>query len=186
VDGDMSRAVKLGGALIATAALASPWATPAQAGTTGEHPGCKGIDQAYSKASDKGKAALAVVSDKFGCGSVDPTPTDPVACPTGQSSLARWTYAGTLGEPFEFGYPTWTGAWTNTAGTGAAVVVGDGGGFYWSEATANSVQSIVLQSMTGEVVTVTDSLTYNLDPANAVSQNWFTNRTGINSVNFCG
>jgi hypothetical protein len=186
----MSNARRLGRTLLgaaALAALAAPWATgPAQAGTTGEHPGCKGIDQAYSKASEKGKAALAVVSTSFGCGSVDPTPADPVACPSGQASLARWTYAGTLGEPYEFGYPTWTGSWTNTAGTGAAVVVGDGGGFYWSEATANSVKSIVLQSMTGEVVTVIDSLTYTLDPANAVSQNWLTNRTGINSVNFCG
>jgi hypothetical protein len=50
-----------------------------------------------------------------------------------------------------------------------------------------------LRSFTGEVKNVTDGSLdangenpYVLDPANAVSQNWFIDRTGINLVTFCG
>jgi hypothetical protein len=181
----MRRLLVVGASLVAAAAMVS-MASPASAAGTGEHPGCKGIDQAYSKASTNGRAALATVSEKFGCGSVVPDPVDTVACPSGQASLARWTYAGTLTGPIEFGYPTWIGAWTNTAGTGAAVTYGDAGGFYWTEAVADSVKTIVLQSMTLEVVRVTDTVGYTLDPANPVSQNWLADRTGISLVNFCG
>jgi hypothetical protein len=161
-----------------------------------EHPGCKGIDQAFSKASEKGKTALTTVSQKFGCGTIAPDPVDLVACAAGSVSLGRATY---LGGPTdvkdEYGYPIWSGAWTNSGETSTAGVVlnasADGRGFYFYESATTPVTSIVARSLTGEVITITDfsspgDPTWSLDPSRAVSHNWFVARTGFNLVNFCG
>ena len=162
------------------AVLLGTVATPASAA---EHPGCKGIDQAYSKASPTGRTALATVSQKFGCGTVTPDPVDAAACPSGLVTLGRYTYTGTLTGPIEHGYATWVGSWTLVAGGTDAWVETtwgsvDAGGFYWGERVPGSVKSVVIVSMTGEVET--------LGPINPVSQNHFENRTGINVVNLCG
>jgi hypothetical protein len=176
--------------------IVTPLSVSAGAATV-ESNGCKGIDVAYGKASAKGKLALEVVAAKFNCGTIDPGTEDPTPCPSGQTALARWTYTGTLTGPVEWGYPTWEGTWTNTLDGPAYIQTTwgnvDGNGFYWGETTPDIVKSITMRSFTGEVKNVTDgSLDANgenpftLDPGNAVSQNWFTDRTGINLVTFCG
>lgn len=155
---------------------------PASALPQGEHPGCRGIEQALGKASSKGRTALMQVADKFGCDDPIVEPVDLVPCPEGQLSIARWTYTGEQNGPLEHGYPTWIGEWTLTGGGGAGPVLNarpDGGGFYWEESVAGSVSSIVMASSTGEVVTIAE-------PGNPISQNHFVDRTGINLVNFCG
>lgn len=173
--------------LLLSGLLLAAFAAPASAAPPADHPGCGGIGQALGQANAKGRTALLAVAERFECAEVDPDPVDPIACPDGQASLASWSYTGTLGEPIEHGYPTWTGEWTNLAGDGAAIAHGDAGGFYWTEVEPDSVQSIVLQSFGDadsdpEVVTLTEGL----DPTAAISQNEFVVRTGINLVNFCG
>jgi hypothetical protein len=187
-------------ALRVAAATALVLAIVAVSGSAGaaaaEHPGCKGIDQASSKASVKGKAALAVVSEKFGCGTVVPDVTDPVACAAGSVSLGRATYLGGPTDVIDpYGYAVWDGAWTNSGENSSAGVVlnasADGRGFYFYESATTPVTSIVARSLTGEVITITDfsspgDPTWSLDPSRAVSHNWFVTRTGFNLVNFCG
>jgi hypothetical protein len=183
--------------ILASLAVAVP------AGAAGEHPGCKGVDQASTKASAKGKEALAVVSLKFGCGSVIPDTTDPVACPAESVSLGRSTYlGGPTTDKDEYGYAIWEGAWTNSAETNSAGVVynasADGRGFYFFESATSPVTSIVAKSIGGTIVTITDvppagDPEWILDPSKAVSHNWFSTVTGaqnepsgFNLVNFCG
>ena len=161
-----------------------------------EHPGCKGIDQAFTKASETGRTALAAVSVKFGCGTITPDPVDTVACPAGSVSLGRATYLGGPTEMLDqYGYAIWSGTWTNSGENSSAGVVlnasADGRGFYFYESATTPVASIVAKSLTGEVITITDfspsgDTSWFLDPSRAVSHNWFANRTGFNLVNFCG
>ncbi len=156
-----------------------------------EHPGCKGIANAQSNASTKGKVALATVANKFGCGTATPPPVDPFTCGTGETALATWTYNGVLSDPVSTG-------WTLLDGDAALAGPATGDhenarGFYWYEQSSDLVKAVVIQSFTGEVVRITDS-----DPANstnggdelptghAISQNHLQNRTGVQLVKFCG
>jgi hypothetical protein len=174
--------------VLVAAVMLSMFVVPASAHRgAGRHPGCTGIERALTKAAAEAMPALLVVAEKLGC-VVHTGPVDAVACPDGTASLARFTYEGTLGEPYEHGYPTWTGSWTSTGGDGASIPHGDGGGFYWDEAVPGSVLAIVLASMTGEVVTLT-AAEHRSPPgghAGVVSQNEFADRTGIGEINFCG
>ena len=160
---------------------------PAQVGA-GEHAGCKGIDQAFNKASTKGKEALTVVSEKFGCGTVTPDPVDPLECPAGTTSLARYTYAGTKTGPLDpYGYATWVGSWTLVSGGTDARIHTEydhtnGDGFYWWEATTDRVTKIIVGSTEGEIRTINDP-----DVNVPVNRNDFVNRDGwINAANLCG
>ena len=169
-------------------ALAVTIAVGPSASGAAEHPGCNGIDQAYSKASAKGKEALTVVSTKFGCGTVTPE-IDTMACPTGTTSVARYTYLGTKDGPYADGYPTWQGSWTLVSGGTLAwietteSIYTNGDGFYWQESSPDLVTLIKLGSTTGAVGSISDPAT-GYPPVHRL--NVFTEAEGtINAVNFC-
>jgi hypothetical protein len=150
----------------------------AAAGTT-PSPGCKGVSnaQANGNRSAKGEAALAAVAEKLGCTTTPPA--DPLACPAGQQTLSQWTWnpsAPSTGPTTQF---------TNdTPATSPYPAYGDPGGFY-IEGSPTPL-SVVLRSTTGEIVTVTYGPGQQVATGQAVSQNWFANRTGIQTVRFCG
>lgn len=144
------------------------------------HPGCKGNanaqSQSQSNRSANGQAALASVADKLGC----TPPADPLACPAGQQALSEWTW-----DPAD---PDATDPTRSFVPVGATTTpypaYGDPGGFYIEGAPAPL--SVVLQSTTGEIVTVTYGPGQQVESGQAVSQNWFADRTGIQTVRFCG
>ena len=148
--------------------------------------GCKGIENALTKANATGKRALEVVAEKHGCGGTTPPPVDAMACPAGTSTLSEWKYSGYYDStPDAYGYGTWidTPGW-QLVGTLTGVMLdntGDAGGFWYFPADGVTVQNYVLKGFSGEIVTRVP------DADNSISTNELVTRTeGIESVRFCG
>jgi hypothetical protein len=152
-----------------------------KAAPTTPSPGCKGIATALSNSDKgtKGQAALAVVSEKLGCATTPP-PVDPMACPAGQTTMSNWVFDPNTGE-----YAYVDGSMTPSPNEYGGV---DKGGFYIDGGPAPL--SVVLQSTTGQVVTVTYGAGQQVETGQAISQNWFDpdvlgGRTGIQLIRFC-
>jgi len=152
-----------------------------QAAPTTPSPGCKGIATALSNADKgtKGQAALAVVSEKLGCATTPP-PVDVMACPSGQTTHSEWVW-----DPSTGGYRNLSGA---TSPSPEEFGGTDQGGFYIIGDPAPA--SVVLQSTTGQIVTVTYGAGQMVETGQAISQNWFDpdvlgGRTGIELIRFC-
>ena len=156
--------------------------TAAASAGTSPSPGCKGVANALGNVTAaKGKAALEVVSQKLGCGTVTPPPADPLACPSG-TELATWTYDSTTTGP------TGSAPWSRVSGTNVAypTYAETQGGGYWESTVP--VTGWVLESTTGQVVYVanTGSPTGGLFNQNSFDPDVLGGRTGIMFVRFCG
>lgn len=131
--------------------------------------GCNGLGNAaeQGKAGTKGKARVAELAESHGC-VTEPPPVDDMACPAGQAELSAWTWNGS--------------AFVATSTSTAPSPFGDPGGFWTENGTP---VSIVIKSTTGEVKTI-DYAALVTENGGAVSQNQFVDRTGIQSIRYCG